>query len=161
MWKLSYGMYAVGAMDDGRTCGCIINTASQVTVEPIYITINLSKNNYTHEVLEKSGKFSLSVFSVDTDPLNITYLGFRSGRNINKFDDVEHEIFQGLPVLTSNPCSVIACEIINQIDAGTHSVFLAKVFDGKNVSDSVPMTYAYYQNVIKGMTPKNAPTFKG
>lgn len=161
MWKLSYGMYVLGAMDGDRPCGCIINTASQVTVVPVKLTISLSKDNYTHEVLLRSRKFSLSVMSVDTDPLNITYLGFRSGRDFNKFDDVEHDIFHGLPIIKSNPSSVMICEITDIIDAGTHSVFLAQVIDGKNISDSVPMTYAYYQNVVKGKTPKNAPTFKG
>ncbi len=31
LWKLTYGMYALTAMDGARPTGCIINTAIQVT----------------------------------------------------------------------------------------------------------------------------------
>ena len=37
---------------------------------------------------------------------------------------------------------------------------IARVIDTVQ-GDGVPMTYAYYHNVIKGKEPKNAPTYRG
>lgn len=44
--------------------------------------------------------------------------------------------------------------------AGTHTIFLGEVTDCElNRADGIPMTYLYYHTVIKGNSPKNAPTY--
>ena len=46
------------------------------------------------------------------------------------------------------------------MDAGTHTIFLGKVLDcDVTREDAFPMTYQYYHTVIKGQSPKNAPTY--
>ena len=41
----------------------------------------------------------------------------------------------------------------------THTVFLGEVTDGDVLETAPAMTYAYYHNVIKGKSPKNAPSY--
>ena len=54
----------------------------------------------------------------------------------------------------------IACRVVKQMDAGTHTIFLGEVLDCDLLQpDAIPMTYAYYHTVIKGASPKNAPTY--
>ena len=45
------------------------------------------------------------------------------------------------------------------METDTHTVFLGKVLDADVLKKDVPMTYSYYHNVIKGRSPKNAPTY--
>ncbi len=46
------------------------------------------------------------------------------------------------------------------MEAATHTVFLGEVIDGDVFTNTgQPMTYAYYHQVIKGKSPKNAPTY--
>ncbi len=46
------------------------------------------------------------------------------------------------------------------MDAGTHTIFLGEVTDcDLNREDGIPMTYQFYHSVIKGASPKNAPTY--
>ena len=45
------------------------------------------------------------------------------------------------------------------METSTHTVFLGEVIDGDIQSASPSMTYAYYHRVIKGKSPKNAPTY--
>lgn len=47
LYKLTYGMYVLGAFKDGRPVGCIVNTCFQVTSENPLLTVSLNKNNYT------------------------------------------------------------------------------------------------------------------
>ena len=47
------------------------------------------------------------------------------------------------------------------MEASTHTVFLGEVTGAGVLNDDEPMTYAYYHNVIKGKSPKNAPTYRG
>ena len=57
--------------------------------------------------------------------------------------------------------SYITCKVINTMETDTHTIFLGQVTDAGNLSKDTPMTYSYYHKVVKGSTPKNAPTYKG
>ncbi len=45
------------------------------------------------------------------------------------------------------------------METSTHTVFLGEVVDGDVNSADPAMTYAYYHKVVKGKSPKNAPTY--
>ena len=79
--KLSYGLYLIGAMDGERPCGCIVNTVFQVTSENPIIATSINKNNYTWELVQKNGRFSVSILSEKTRKEVIQKLGFVSGKD--------------------------------------------------------------------------------
>lgn len=159
--KLSYGMYVIGAMDGDRPVGCFVNTVVQITSEGPMLLVSLNKQNETHAVVSRTGKFSVSIISEATPPLVIGTFGFFSSRDRNKFEGFRTTTLAGLPCVDEKTCGALACEVVSQNDAGTHTVFLARVIDAKALSGagSTPMTYAYYHNVIKGRAPKTAPTY--
>lgn len=51
LWKLSYGMYAIGTLDGERPTGCIVNTVIQITSDNPVIAISMNKNNYTYDCI--------------------------------------------------------------------------------------------------------------
>lgn len=156
--SLSYGVYVVSTYDDGRPTGCTANSAVQITSEPATVAVSINKNNYTNGCIEKLGRFAVSVLGENSNPSIIGTFGFKSGKDNNKFDEVKYETRGYMPVV-SDACAYIVCEVIDKMDAGTHTVFLGKVVDADTLKDDTPMTYAYYHNVIKGKSPKNAPTY--
>lgn len=160
LWKLSYGVYAVCSLDGSRPTGCIANSAMQITSAPPSIAISINHDNYTHGCIEKTGRFSLCVLPKSCSPSLIGQLGFFSGRDTDKFEKLAYETADGLPVL-KDACGYILCEVRQKMDAGTHTVFLGQVTDAVLTADLEPMTYEYYHNVIKGKSPKNAPTYRG
>lgn len=162
LWKISYGMYALTAMDGNRPTGCIINTAVQVTSQNPTIAVSLNRDNYTYDVIKQSGKFALSVLSEQTSQNVIARLGFCSGRDTDKFagTDFKWEMRGGLPVITDNASAFITAEVLGSYEMETHFVILARVLDADVFSDAQPMTYKYYHEVIKGRAPKNAPTYQ-
>lgn len=162
LWKLSYGMYALIAMDGNRPTGCIINTAVQVTSQNPTIAISLNRNNYTYDVIKKSGKFALSIISEETSQNVIARLGFCSGRDTDKFAEAEFawEMRDGLPIITDKTSAYITAEVLGSYEMETHFVILARVLEADVLSEVQPMTYKYYHEVIKGRAPKNAPTYQ-
>lgn len=162
LWKLSYGMYALTAMDDSRPTGCIINTAVQVTSQNPTIAISLNRNNYTYDVIKKSGRFALSVLSEQTPQNVIARMGFCSGRDTDKFAAAEFawEMRGELPVITDKTSAYITAEVLGSYEMETHFVILARVLDADVLGEAQPMTYKYYHEVIKGRAPKNAPTYQ-
>lgn len=156
--KLSYGVYAVTTWDSGRPTGCIANSAMQITSNPATVAISINHNNYTNGCIDQSSKFAISVLKEQTDPLVIGTLGFFSGRDTNKFEKVSYELKDYMPVVT-DACGYIVCNVINKMETETHTVFLGEVIAGEVLSEEEPMTYSYYHKVIKGKSPKNAPTY--
>lgn len=156
--NLSYGVYIISVWDGNRPTGCTANSVMQITSDPPSIAVSINHNNYSNQCIAKTGKFVISVLAENTTPLIIGTFGFRSGKDINKFDTVQHEIKDGMPVVKES-CAYIVCEVINKMETDTHTVFLGKVLDADILSDNEPMTYSYYHKVIKGKSPKNAPTY--
>lgn len=156
--KLSYGVYVVSTWDEGRPTGCIANSAMQITSSPASIAVSMNHNNYTNECIVKNGRFAISIIAEDSDPAIIGTFGFHSGKDMDKFAQVKYSVEDHMPVIPDS-CGYIVCQVIDKMETATHTVFLgevvgAELFDGKNA-----MTYAYYHQVVKGKSPKNAPTY--
>lgn len=155
---LSYGVYIVSCKDNERFTGCTVNSIMQITSSPATIALSVNKDNYTHKCIEESKKFSVSILSEESKPISIGSFGFRSGRDCNKFETIPYITVDGLPII-EDACAYLICEVNNKIETSTHTVFIANVLNGDILNNKPPMTYAYYHNVIKGTTAKNAPTY--
>lgn len=159
LFQLSYGVYVVSTWDEGKATGCTANSAMQITSEPATIAVSIHHDNYTNQCIKNSGRFAISVLGENSDPGIIGTFGFKSGRDCNKFEEVEQVVKGYLPVV-ADACAYIACEVIDSMETETHTVFLGKITDADVMKKDKPMTYAYYHEVIKGKSPKNAPTYR-
>lgn len=158
--KIVYGMYVITSQADGKMNGMIATTACQVTAEPIRMTVTVSKENFSHGLIQKYGVFGVSVLRRDTDFSFIGRFGFKSGRDFNKLENINYSIGQtGVPLISDNAIAVAESRILSSLDTGTHTIFLAEVVDARILSEEPALTYEYYHTVIKGKSPKNAPTY--
>ena len=85
--NLSYGLFVLTAKDGAKQSGCIINTAMQVTASPKKITIAVNKDNFTTEMISKTGQFNISIIDESADFSLFERFGFSSGRTVDKFAD--------------------------------------------------------------------------
>ncbi len=158
--RVSYGLYVVSSRKGDEINGQIANTVFQITSDPPTIGVSICKENFTHEFIEESGVFTVSILSQDTPMTFIGTFGFKCGRDINKFENITYKIGKnGAPIVLENTLGCIECEVINSVDAGTHTIFIGKIIDAQRIEDGEPMTYAYYHEVKKGKAPKAAPTY--
>ncbi|MDL2218537.1 flavin reductase family protein [Christensenellaceae bacterium OttesenSCG-928-M15] len=160
LYKLSYGIYAIGVMDEDTPQGCIVNTVFQVSSDDM-IALSMSKNNYTHGLIEKTGYFSAAVITEDTPPLTIGKLGFYTGAKAKKYEGLQYDMIDGLPVLKDHTAGYLLCKVKGSYDTGSHTVYFAQVVNAEQGEDLPVMTYEYYHKVVKGKAPKNAPTYQG
>ncbi len=157
--KMSYGVYIVSSLDGERPTGCIANSIMQITSSPATVAVSVNHDNYTNGCIEKTGKFAFSIMAEDSDAGLIGNFGFRSGKDVDKFEHVDYEMVQGIPVVKFT-CGYVVCKVINKMETATHTVFLGEVIDAGSYNGmGDAMTYAYYHNVVKGKSPKNAPTY--
>ncbi len=160
--ELSYGMYVISSKNEEKLNGQIANTAFQITSRPVRIAISINKENLTHEFIEKSGVFSVSILSTEAPFKFIGLFGFRSGRDVNKFEGINYKIgVTGAPVVLDYTLAYIEAKMVDRMDVGTHTLFIGEVVDAEKVGEGRPMTYDYYHNVVKGKTPEKAATYIG
>ena len=161
MFKLSYGLFVLTAGGE-KDNGCIINTVTQITDSPKRISIAVNKANYTHDLILKSGTFNVSILDTNADFALFTRFGFQSGRDADKFSGLDSiaRSENGLIYLTKMCNAFLSGKVIQTLDYGTHTVFIADVTEAKLLENTPSMTYAYYFEHVKPQ-PNNLTTPHG
>lgn len=150
LYQISYGVFMLSTKADDVVNGCITNTCMQVANSPTRIAISVLNTNYTCELIKKSGVFALSILSEDCSFQTIQHFGFQSGRNVNKFESMTPPVdCNGVPYLGWHACAVISGKVVEQMDLGSHTMFIAEVADAILLNDKAPLTYADYQARVK------------
>lgn len=150
MRNISYGLFILTAKDGDKPNGCVINTLQQVTTDPNRITITVNKANYIHDMILKTGEFNVSILNEDAKFDTFKHFGFQSGRDVDKFRDFPMMLSEnGLPYITEGSNGFISGKVVQTIDLGTHTMFIADAVDGDVTSDIPSATYAYYHKHIK------------
>lgn len=151
MYKLSYGLFVLTAKEENKDNGCIINTAIQAASEPNQLSICINKANYTHNMIQRTGKFTVSVLSQEATFDLFQHFGFQSGRDVNKFESFETcaRGNNGIFYITEGANAYISVEVTKTEDLGSHTMFIGKIMDMEVLSDIPSVTYEYYQEHIK------------
>jgi flavin reductase (DIM6/NTAB) family NADH-FMN oxidoreductase RutF/rubredoxin len=158
--SLSYGLYVVASQKQGKLNAQIANTVGQVTSEPPTVSVCINKQNLTHEFITESRVFAASILSQDTPLSFIGHFGFKSGREVDKFKDVNYRLGETkAPIVLDHTLAYLEAKVVNQVDVGTHTIFIGELVGADVLKEGDPMTYAYYHEVKRGTTPKTAPSY--
>ncbi len=159
LFNVQYGLFVLSSKSETKDNACIINTVTQVTANPERISIAVNKLNYTHDLILASKKFTVSIISEAANFELFKHFGFQSGKNVDKFANFDkvQRTENGTLAITEGTNSFISGNVINSVDVGTHTIFIADVVDMKKFNDIQSATYNFYQKNIK---PAPAPVGK-
>ena len=158
--KCSYGLYVISSKRGDKLNGQIANTVFQITSEPPTIAVSINKQNLTHEFIKASKVFTASVISQDAPLSFIGHFGFKSGRQMDKFEGIDYELGQtGVPLVLDYAIAHLEAKVIQEIDVKTHTIFIGELVAADIHEEGEPMTYAHYHQVKRGTTPKTAPSY--
>lgn len=155
LFTLSYGLYVLTAREGDRDLGCIVNTVTQLTENPTRIAVSVNKQNFTNEVIQRTGVFNVSVLTEAATMDLFRHFGFQSGRDVDKFAGRADPVSEnGLRYIGGPANALISGKVEQAIDCGTHMLYIALVTEARKLSDAPSMTYAYYFANVK---PKPQP----
>ncbi len=159
MYKLSYGLFVLTAKDEEKDNGCIINTAIQVSSMPNQLSICVNKANLTHDMIVKTGKFTVSVISQDAGFDLFKHFGFQSGKDVDKFKNFEKckRGENSIYYITEGTNAYISVNVSKTEDLGSHTMFIGEITDMEVLSETPSVTYDYYLKNIKPQ-PENVGT---
>lgn len=156
LFRISYGLYVLTASENGKDNGCIVNTVSQVTDTPNRISVTVNKQNYTHDMIMRTGKFNVSCLTEETPFTVFQHFGFNSGKDYTKFYAKATTSFgkNGVCYYPNYSNAVLEVSVTDTHDYGTHTIFVGDLTNAEVISDKPSLTYGYYHKHIK---PKPAP----
>ncbi|MBQ9827502.1 MAG: flavin reductase [Lachnospiraceae bacterium] len=150
LFKIGYGLYVVTTNDGKKDNGMICNTVTQLTSQPNRVAVNINKANYSYHTIAKTGILNVNCLSVEAPFSVFQRFGFQSGRTVNKFDGFEPlHSDNGLAFLPRYINAFMSLKVEQEIDLGTHGMFICSVTEARVMSDKETMTYNYYQSNVK------------
>ncbi len=150
LFNIGYGLYVITSNDGKKDNGLIVNTVSQVTDTPNRIAVTINKKNYSHHIINQTGIMNINCLSTDAPFSIFETFGFKSGRNTDKFQNIEPLYSDnGLAFLPRYINSFISLKVEKYIDLDTHGMFICSVTEARVITDGETMTYSYYQNNVK------------
>lgn len=151
MYQLTYGLFVLTAKSDGKDNGCIINTAIQAASQPNQLSIAVNKANYTHDMIQQTGEFTVSVISQEATFDLFKRFGFQSGRDADKFEGFTGFATgsNGIRYITEGTNAYLSVKVDKTMDLGSHTMFIGEITDMEVLSKAPSVTYDYYQKQIK------------
>ena len=152
IFKLSYGMFFLGCEYNGEKNICVVNTVSQVTQEPLRVSVTVLKGNFTNDLMLKAKKFSVGIISEKVSLDMIDHFGSQSGRDVDKLADVDCKVDKlNNPLFDSGCVASLCCSVTQTIDLGSHTMYIADIVDATNLDKEEPLTYNNYRAIKAGV----------
>lgn len=123
------GVAVVTTVDQqGQPHGLTTNALCSVSAEPPLLLVCVDKHSNTLPSLRKSGKLVVNYLSAGRDDMANLF----ASKEPDKFAGVSwRPASNGMPWLHTDTISHAECTVDQEIDAGDHVVFIAKVEDGQ------------------------------
>jgi 3-hydroxy-9,10-secoandrosta-1,3,5(10)-triene-9,17-dione monooxygenase reductase component len=131
------GVTVVTMADETRKTGLTVSAFSSVSLNPPYVLVCIDKHSSTLDTLRASKAFVINILSEDQVDVSNQF----ASRSDDKFSGVKHHVGQvGAPIL-EDTVAFIECNLVQEIDAGDHFVFLGQVEDANVDISKQPLLY--------------------
>jgi len=143
--NLTSPVVAITTSAGGRRNGFIVNSAQRASLVPTIprLSIYVSKTNFSHDLIYKSGVFGLHLLRNDQFGL-IYHLGFQSGRKLHKMTIETTDGVTGCPLLVDS-IAAFECKVVNAMDTGASTFFLGEVVNVVEGKPGPVMSSEYFR----------------
>jgi flavin reductase (DIM6/NTAB) family NADH-FMN oxidoreductase RutF len=145
-------MAAVTSCWEGKANAQIAVAVAAASIVPSMprVVVQIYKRNYSHELIYQSGALAVNFLRKDQLPL-IKEFGLVSGRDADKLSGIAYEVkASGSPILKE--CwGYLDCRVVNAMDGGDMTCFLAEVMDGDTRSDGGPL---WWRDARRQLSPE-------
>ncbi len=150
LFNIGYGLYVLTTKKGDKENGCIVNAVTQLTSNPLTVAVTVNKANYSHDLIKETGKMNICCLTTAAPFGIFEWFGFASGRDKDKIDGMPVKYSEnGLPYLNFYSNSFMSLDVTQEIDMGTHTMFICLVSEAKVLGSDETMSYTYYHKNVK------------
>lgn len=144
------GVTVVTAKHNDQQYGMTVNSFTSISLEPPLVSLVLRRLTHTHELIEGSGEFSVTILSSEQKELSDRFAG--------KFPEIKDR-FEGVPTetllidapLLKGGIAYFNCRVVNSIPVGENTLFVAEVIAARGDGEGEPLVYhnRVYHRLVK------------
>jgi flavin reductase (DIM6/NTAB) family NADH-FMN oxidoreductase RutF len=128
------GVAVITATHDGRQYGMTVNSFTSLSLEPPLISVTLKKLTHTHDLVEASGEFSVTILSAYQKELSERFAG-KQPEIKDRFADVPTETLLIHAPVIKGGMAYFNCRVVNSMPAGENTLFVAEVISVSRIGD--------------------------
>jgi len=116
---------------NGKPSGMVAGWNMKCSINPPLFAVALSKNGYTHKLIQQSKEFVISIPNKDLEK-SLLFFGSTHGNEINKFQETKIKTTQAKFVKTpliKNATINFECKLFKEVDSGDHIIFIGKIIE--------------------------------
>jgi flavin reductase (DIM6/NTAB) family NADH-FMN oxidoreductase RutF len=104
------------------------------------ISVALRQLTHTHELVEKSGEFSVTILTASQKELSDRFAG-KTPDIKDRFEGVPTEVLSLGSPLIKDGMAFFNCRVINKMTVGENTLFVAEVVAARGEGEGEPLVY--------------------
>ena len=134
------GVAIVTAAHAGQRYGMTVNSFTSISLEPPLISVTLRQLTHTHELVEKSGEFAITILAAHQGSLSDRFAG-KIPDITDRFEGVETGRLLIDAPLIKGGMAYFNCRVVNTIPVGENTLFIAEVIAVQGEGEGDPLVY--------------------
>jgi flavin reductase (DIM6/NTAB) family NADH-FMN oxidoreductase RutF len=140
MRQWATGVTVVSSLHDGVRHGMTVSSFTSISLEPPLVLISLAKQARTHDLVQRSGVFGVTVLNQLQLEISDRFAG-RTTEDQDRFFDLDtFTLHTGVPFLTGG-LSFLDCMVITSQEIGNNTLFIGQVIALQVGADGEPLIY--------------------
>jgi flavin reductase (DIM6/NTAB) family NADH-FMN oxidoreductase RutF len=134
------GVTVVTAKHEDQQYGMTVNSFTSISLEPPLVSLALRQLTHTHDLVEKSGEFAVTILSADQKELSERFAG-KLTEIKDRFEGVPTETLVLDAPLIKGGIAWFNCRVVNAIPVGENTLFVAEVIAVRGDGEGDPLVY--------------------
>jgi flavin reductase (DIM6/NTAB) family NADH-FMN oxidoreductase RutF len=140
MRQWATGVAVVSSLHDGVQHGMTVSSFTSISLEPPLVLVSLSKEARTHDLVQRSGVFGVTLLHQSQQWISDRFAG-RTSEDQDRFNGLEtFALHTGAPFLQGG-LSFLDCQVIASQDVGDHTLFIGQVVSLQSGPEGAPLIY--------------------
>jgi flavin reductase (DIM6/NTAB) family NADH-FMN oxidoreductase RutF len=134
------GVAIVTSIYEDQQYGMTVNSFSSISLEPPLISVTLRRLTHTHDLVVKSGLFSITILTAAQKDLSDRFAG-KLPNITNRFDGVQTETISLDAPVFRDGMAYFDCQVVSSMPFGENTLFIAEVVDARGDGEGEPLVY--------------------
>ena len=134
------GVAIVTSIYGDQQYGMTVNSFTSISLEPPLISVALRQLTHTHDLVVKSGMFSITILTAAQKELSDRFAG-KLPNITNRFDGVQTETISLDSPVFKDGMAYFDCRVVSSMPVGENTLFVAEVLDARGEGEGEPLVY--------------------
>jgi flavin reductase (DIM6/NTAB) family NADH-FMN oxidoreductase RutF len=140
MRQWATGVTVVASQHDGVRHGMTVSSFTSISLTPPRVLVCLQRGTRTHDIIHKSGTFSITILSQHQQEISDRFAG-RLGEDQDRFAGLEtFNLLSGAPLLADG-LAHLDCRMVASQAIGDHSLIIGEVLATRQPGAGKPLIY--------------------